>query len=167
VLDDPAILESHLIKYSNLKRLTIRRAHESAGIRPAGGHAHPQLVPIRNHILDGQGEIWKRRAQKLDISLHAFYGWMKPKLVLNKAGIEMVLQYSVITFVKCFCNDLPERGLSTTTRFSHQRQLEMPILEGIQMYANLDNLLPPEPSRCAGEAAETSTVKGGSLGFPP
>ena len=31
-----------------------------------------------------------------------------------------------------------------------------PILEGIQMYANLDNLLPPEPSRCAGDAASTS-----------
>jgi len=39
--------------------------------------------------------------------------------------------------------------------------------EDIQTYAILDNLLPPEPSRCAEKAAETSTVKGGSLGFPP
>jgi len=59
-----------------------------------------------------------------------------------------------------------QRLLSTTIRFSHQRQLEMPILEGIRLYAIVDNLLPPEPSRCAGEAAETSTVKGGSFGFP-
>ena len=38
--------------------------------------------------------------------------------------------------------------------------------EGMQTYAFLDSLLPPEPSRCAEKAAETSTVKGGSSGFP-
>ncbi len=59
------------------------------------------------------------------------------------------------------------RGLSTTIRFTYQRQLEMPMADGIQTYAFLDCLLPLEPSRCAEEAAETSTVKGGSSGYPP
>ena len=40
------------------------------------------------------------------------------------------------------------------------------MAEDIQTYANLDNLLPPEPSRCAEKAAETSTVKGAFGGFP-
>jgi hypothetical protein len=61
----------------------------------------------------------------------------------------------------------PDTPLSRTIRFSHQRQLEMPIAEDIQTYAIVDNLLPPEPSRCAEEAAETSTTKGDSLGSRP
>jgi hypothetical protein len=57
--------------------------------------------------------------------------------------------------------------LSTTIRFTYQRQLEMPMADGIQTYAFLDCLHPLEPSRCAEEAAETSTVKGGISVFPP
>jgi hypothetical protein len=59
--------------------------------------------------------------------------------------------------------DIAEREVALTC----QRQLDLPMATIRNAHDGCVSLLPPEPSRCAENAAKTSTVKGGFSGFPP
>ena len=89
VLDYLSVLESADVNDGNRKRFARRRPpHEPFAVCPAPRHPRPDLISVRDHVLDSQTERREGVAKVADRSLELLEGRGKIELVFGVAGEE-------------------------------------------------------------------------------